>query len=71
MTGTWKELRKQVAEALNFCASGQPYWSVDIGGFFMTQWNTWFERCSIYDEWYDLGIVSCIPAGSNLPASCP
>ena len=32
--GSFEEMKKQIAEGLNFCASGLPYWSLDIGGFF-------------------------------------
>lgn len=33
--GTWEMLRRCIPEGLNFCASGEPYWTVDIGGFFI------------------------------------
>lgn len=29
----WDVLRRQIPTALNFCASGMPYWSSDIGGW--------------------------------------
>jgi alpha-D-xyloside xylohydrolase len=32
---TWDTLRRQVAEGLNFCATGSPYWTLDVGGFFV------------------------------------
>lgn len=35
ITARWETLRKQVAEGLNFCATGLPYWTVDIGAFFV------------------------------------
>ncbi len=34
--GSFAELKRQIAEGLSFCASGLPYWSLDIGGFFPT-----------------------------------
>jgi alpha-D-xyloside xylohydrolase len=34
ISSTWDSLRRQVAAALNYQASGIPYWSEDIGGFF-------------------------------------
>ncbi|HOV69419.1 MAG TPA: glycoside hydrolase family 31 protein, partial [Clostridia bacterium] len=34
ISASWTDLRNQVAEGLNFCASGLPYWTLDIGGFF-------------------------------------
>ena len=35
ITGTWETLRRSIPEGLNFCATGEPYWTVDIGGFFV------------------------------------
>jgi len=32
--GDWDTFRKHIPAALNFSASGIPYWSADIGGFF-------------------------------------
>lgn len=34
MSATWETLRRHVPEGLNFCATGETYWSTDIGGFF-------------------------------------
>lgn len=31
---SFHELRRQIAEGLSYCASGLPYWTLDIGGFF-------------------------------------
>jgi len=33
--GTWDGLRRSIPEGVNFCATGEPYWTVDIGGFFV------------------------------------
>jgi alpha-D-xyloside xylohydrolase len=32
--GTWDVFRKQISAGLNFCLTGIPYWTTDIGGFF-------------------------------------
>ena len=32
---TWETLRRQIADGLNFCVTGAPYWTVDIGAFFV------------------------------------
>lgn len=45
----WETLARQVPEGLNFCASGEPYWSFDIGGFFVAPGKEWF-RCGEYPE---------------------
>lgn len=34
ISANWETLRKQVPAALNFCVTGEPYWTVDIGAFF-------------------------------------
>jgi alpha-D-xyloside xylohydrolase len=43
--GTWDALRRCIPEGINFCAAGEPYWTVDIGGFFVNNDpNLWFWR---------------------------
>jgi alpha-D-xyloside xylohydrolase len=42
---TWETLRRSIPEGLNFCAAGEPYWTLDIGGFFIKNDPTlWFWR---------------------------
>jgi len=42
---TWETLRRSIPEGLNFCAAGEPYWTVDIGGFFINNDSKlWFWR---------------------------
>jgi alpha-D-xyloside xylohydrolase len=42
---TWETLRRCIPEGLNFCATGEPYWTVDIGGFFVkNDPSLWFWR---------------------------
>jgi alpha-D-xyloside xylohydrolase len=43
VSATWHTLRRQIADGLNFCATGLPYWTTDIGGFFVkNDPNLWF-----------------------------
>jgi alpha-D-xyloside xylohydrolase len=43
IAATWETLRRQIAEGLNFCATGLPYWTVDIGAFFVqNKLDLWF-----------------------------
>lgn len=43
--GTWETLRRCIPEGLNFCATGEPWWTVDIGGFFVANDpKLWFWR---------------------------
>ena len=34
ISANWETLRRQIPEGLNFCATGESYWSLDIGAFF-------------------------------------
>lgn len=40
--GSWDTLRKQIPAGLNFCITGEPYWTTDIGGFFVRRKEQWF-----------------------------
>ena len=48
--GSFEEMKKQIAEGLNFCASGLPYWSLDIGGFYAAKGDARFNTASYYDS---------------------
>ncbi len=39
---SWSTLKKQIGAGMNFCASGLPYWTTDIGAFFVKSGNQWF-----------------------------
>jgi len=39
--GDWESLRKQITAGLNFSVSGLPYWTTDIGGFFVRPVEFW------------------------------
>ena len=50
---TWETLRCQIADGLNFCVTGSPYWTVDIGAFFVkNKPELWFWRGD-YDQGAD------------------
>ena len=52
ISATWETLRRQIADGLNFCATGLPYWTVDIGAFFVkNDPSLWF-----WSGDFDLGI---------------
>lgn len=63
----WKTLKNQVAAGLNYCASGLPYWTMDIGAFFVKKGHMWFwdgdyedgtedlGYRELYTRWYQLG----------------
>lgn len=52
---TWETLRKQVAAGLHFCASGLPFWTMDIGAFFVKRGNLWYWKGDYPDTYEDLG----------------
>jgi alpha-D-xyloside xylohydrolase len=69
ISATWDTLRRQIAEGLNFCVTGSPYWTLDIGGFFVRKkpelwfWNGDYEKgCEdlgyreLYLRWFQYGI---------------
>ena len=52
VSATWNTLRRQIADGLNFCVTGLPYWTVDIGAFFVkNDPNLWF-----WSGDFDLGV---------------
>lgn len=42
ISASWETLKKQIAAGLHFCASGLPYWTLDIGAFFVKKGEPWF-----------------------------
>lgn len=74
-------LRKQVAEGLNMCASGIPYWTLDIGAFFVKKGSPWFWNGEypegldnlgyreLYVRWYQYGAF--LPIFRSHGTDCP
>lgn len=67
-SANWQTLRRQIADGLNFCATGSPYWTLDIGGFFVhNKEQLWFWSGEynggvedwgyreLYVRWFQLG----------------
>jgi alpha-D-xyloside xylohydrolase len=60
IAGTWDVFRKQVKCGLNYSLSGLPYWTTDIGGFFINQtdWpllNQDPGYRELYTRWFQFG----------------
>ena len=56
ISANWETMRKQIADGLNFCATGSPYWTLDIGGFFVrNKPELWFWNGDYDDGVRDLG----------------
>jgi alpha-D-xyloside xylohydrolase len=69
---TWETLRRQIADGLNFCATGMPYWTFDIGAFFVRRKpELWFWNGNYDDGTADLGyrelFVRWFQSGAFLP----
>lgn len=43
---SWKRFAQMIPAGLNFMATGCPYWTIDVGAFFVgpDQWNRWFYK---------------------------
>jgi alpha-D-xyloside xylohydrolase len=53
VAATWDTLRRQIADGLNFCVAGLPYWTTDIGAFFVQRKpDLWF-----WSGDYDAGVA--------------
>lgn len=55
ISATWQTLKKQIAAGLNFCMSGLPYWTADIGAFFVGKKDLWFWDGDFQEGCEDLG----------------
>ena len=52
VSANWETLHRQIADGLNFSATGLPFWTTDIGGYFAKRRpNLWF-----WNGDYDLGV---------------
>jgi len=55
IAATWDTLRRQITAGLGLCASGLPYWTVDIGAFFVKNGNMWYWKGDYDNTTEDLG----------------
>jgi alpha-D-xyloside xylohydrolase len=63
ISATWETLRRSIPEGLNFCAAGEPYWTLDIGGFFIRNDPAlWFWRGD-----YDAGCRGLTDGSAKAP----
>lgn len=72
ISATWETFRKQIADGLNFCVTGSPYWTFDIGAFFVqNKPELWFWSGDYDQGVHDLGYrelyVRWFQAGAFLP----
>lgn len=55
ISASWDTLRRQIAEGLSFCACGLPYWTTDIGAFFVKKSVFWYWDGDYPDAEADMG----------------
>lgn len=42
ISASWETLKKQIVAGLQFCSCGLPYWTLDIGAFFVKKGEPWY-----------------------------
>lgn len=64
---SWETYRRQITEALNISMSGMPYWTMDIGAFFVKKGQPWYwsgeydgtnedpAYAELYTRWFEFG----------------
>ncbi|MBR1558751.1 MAG: DUF5110 domain-containing protein [Clostridia bacterium] len=50
ISARWDVMRKQIAEAVSVAASGYPWWTLDVGGFFVVHENWRGRGCGCNDD---------------------
>jgi alpha-D-xyloside xylohydrolase len=70
-SATWLALRRQISAGLNLCVTGTPYWTFDIGAYFVTPGPLWFWDGDFEAGSADLGYrelyVRWLQMGTFLP----
>lgn len=55
ISASWETLKRQIVAGLQFCISGMPYWTLDIGAFFVKKGEQWFWNGDYDDGTGDMG----------------
>lgn len=56
ISANWETFKKQIADGLSFCVTGSPYWTLDIGAFFVhNKEELWFWNGDYNEGVADLG----------------
>lgn len=51
ISSTWEVLRLSIPEGVNYCVTGEPYWAIDIGAFYLSyKSDSWFWHGQYSDE---------------------
>ncbi len=76
ISASWQVLHQQIAAGLNLCATGLPYWTTDIGGFFTTGFGASYPEGvdddaykELYVRWFQFGTFCPLfrSHGANTP----
>lgn len=54
ITSTWGAFQNQLSAGLNFCMSGIPYWTTDIGGYTYADWSLKTNQ-ELMIRWFQYG----------------
>lgn len=55
VSAKWETLRHHIPEGVNFTSTGEPFWSFDVGGFFVKKKPLWFCNGDFEEGMEDLG----------------
>lgn len=55
----WEDYKKQLSSGLNFCLSGIPYWTTDIGGYWGTEFSE-ADNQELFTRWFQYGTFTPI-----------
>ncbi len=55
ISASWTTMKQQIVAGLNICVSGIPYWTMDIGAFFVKRGVQWFWNGNYEQGLDDLG----------------
>lgn len=81
ISASWETLKRQIVAGLQFCSCGLPYWTLDIGAFFVKKGQQWFWNGEfaegiadpgyreLYVRWFQYGAF--LPVFRSHGTDCP